>query len=89
MRIAKGPGDGSMLWLTALVVSMSNALDAALVWLHLGCLYWLASRLPVDVPAPSRSGQCRQCGGELRCVLVINNGGEILYEHALAYLDSG
>lgn len=60
-----------------------------LVWLYLGWIYWLASRLPPAEPSPGSTVRCQRCGGRMRCVLVTGDAGEVLYGHPLAYLDSG
>ena len=59
-----------------------------LVWLFLGWTYWLASRSSQPKSKPEHP-RCSECGGGLRAVMVTDYCGRVLYQHALAYLDSG
>jgi hypothetical protein len=59
-----------------------------LVFLFLGWIYWLRSRL--DEPVASRPPlRCAHCGGELQLWILTDGAGQVLYNHPLAYLDSG
>ena len=60
-----------------------------LVWLFLGWTYWLAARLPREDSSRLQTARCKHCGGELRCVLIIDHQSRVLHQHALPYLDSG
>lgn len=59
-----------------------------LLWLFLGFVFWLGSRSSV-APSTSSGPRCNRCGGVMRATLVIDHFGRVLYEHSLAYLDTG
>lgn len=65
-----------------------------LVWLYRGWTFWLASRV---APQPERHQsriRCKDCGGQLNVIMIINAHGRILMrrplaDHALTYFDTG
>ena len=59
-----------------------------LVWFYLGWCYQLAHQ-PQAEPPLKPPLRCGDCGGDLLLVAITNGSGTVLWEHALAYLDSG
>ena len=65
-----------------------------LVWLFRGWTFWLASGV---APQPERHQnriRCKDCGGPLSVIMMIDGSGRILMKrplpnHALTYADSG
>ncbi len=58
-----------------------------LVWFFLG--FFLLAKTQAseeDVRPPMR---CQHCGGQMSLVAITDGSGNVLWEHSVAYLDSG